>query len=256
MTVQRVEFTTNILPQTELAFSDSGPKAATALICENALLLGGLQHILSGTPFLVAEGASAAEPRQLRHPLQEHALFIIAAGPDFSRVSEIVRQVKELSPKARIVALADHFDLNFILQGREAGIDGFCLTATDRAVLIKSLELVMLGEPVLPSKLICSVVHSMSPSPQRQIQPLEAKSKLATPGGHKLSAREAEILSCLMDGAPNKVIARKLDVAEATIKVHVKAILRKLGAVNRTQAAMWATAYLPPKVPAEGPHVP
>jgi two-component system nitrate/nitrite response regulator NarL len=53
-----------------------------------------------------------------------------------------------------------------------------------------------------------------------------------------------EVLDCLRDGSSNKVIALKLDVAEATIKVHVKAVLRKIGASNRTQAAMWATAHL------------
>jgi two-component system nitrate/nitrite response regulator NarL len=61
----------------------------------------------------------------------------------------------------------------------------------------------------------------------------------------KLSVREREILSCLREGAPNKLIARKLEITEATIKVHVKAILRKIGAANRTQAAMWASQRLP-----------
>ena len=48
-----------------------------------------------------------------------------------------------------------------------------------------------------------------------------------------------------MEGTPNKLIARKLHVTEATVKVHVKAILRKIGATNRTQAAMWAIDHLP-----------
>jgi two-component system nitrate/nitrite response regulator NarL len=61
-----------------------------------------------------------------------------------------------------------------------------------------------------------------------------------------LSSREAEILHCLMQGAPNKIIARKLEVAEATVKVHIKAILRKIRVTNRTQAAMWAVAHFPP----------
>ena len=56
----------------------------------------------------------------------------------------------------------------------------------------------------------------------------------------RLSGREAQILHCLTKGASNKLIARDLGVAEATIKVHVKAILRKVKAANRTQAAMWA----------------
>ena len=51
-------------------------------------------------------------------------------------------------------------------------------------------------------------------------------------------------MTCLRDGAPNKVIARKLNLSEATVKVHVKAILKKIGASNRTQAALWATRYV------------
>jgi len=47
-----------------------------------------------------------------------------------------------------------------------------------------------------------------------------------------------------MRGEPNKVIAKRLDITEATIKVHVKAILRKVGVANRTQAAMWAKEHL------------
>jgi two-component system nitrate/nitrite response regulator NarL len=48
-----------------------------------------------------------------------------------------------------------------------------------------------------------------------------------------------------MHGSSNKIIARNLDITEATIKVHVKAILRKIRVANRTQAAVWATEHLP-----------
>ena len=55
----------------------------------------------------------------------------------------------------------------------------------------------------------------------------------------KRSTRESQILQCFTDDAPNKVIDHKLDVAEATVnKVHVKAVLRKIGAANHTQATM------------------
>jgi two-component system nitrate/nitrite response regulator NarL len=61
---------------------------------------------------------------------------------------------------------------------------------------------------------------------------------------HSLSARECEILRCLMEGSPNKLIARQFGLTEATVKVHVKAILRKTGMKNRTQAAMWAASHI------------
>src|SRR5439155_27058982 len=55
----------------------------------------------------------------------------------------------------------------------------------------------------------------------------------------QLSPREKAILRCLIEGDSNKCIARKIDIAEATVKVHVKAILRKIRVHNRTQAAIW-----------------
>ena len=55
----------------------------------------------------------------------------------------------------------------------------------------------------------------------------------------QLSPRENSILRCLIEGDSNKCIARKIDIAEATVKVHVKAILRKIRVQNRTQAAIW-----------------
>jgi two-component system nitrate/nitrite response regulator NarL len=83
----------------------------------------------------------------------------------------------------------------------------------------------------------------LSPEPETASEAPD-EPKASAPRLSNLSAREAEILSSLMDGAPNKVIARQLDVAEATVKVHVKSILRKIGASNRTQAAMWAKGHL------------
>jgi two-component system nitrate/nitrite response regulator NarL len=81
-------------------------------------------------------------------------------------------------------------------------------------------------------------------SQEHQHGTTEARIDNCLPGERRLSQREQEILRWLMEGAPNKVIARKLNVAEATVKVHIKAILRKIGAHNRTQAAMWATQQL------------
>ena len=66
-----------------------------------------------------------------------------------------------------------------------------------------------------------------------------------SPPAKGLSVRETVILRCLMDGDSNKIIARKFDITEATVKVHVKAILRKIQAKNRTQAAIWAASHLP-----------
>jgi two-component system nitrate/nitrite response regulator NarL len=175
----------------------------------------------------------------------EAALVLIEASQNTGRVLEMVKQVREQFPEARIVVLADKYDLDFVRQGHEVGVNDFCLTATAPEVLIKSFELVMLGESVLPFEVLRSI---MDAAPQNRDQPLQdniAEPRLSDLNHPKLSAREAQILGCLREGAPNKVIARKFDITEATIKVHVKAILRKIGAANRTQAAMWASQRLP-----------
>ena len=59
-------------------------------------------------------------------------------------------------------------------------------------------------------------------------------------GGNQLSPREMQILRHLLDGDSNKLIGKHLDITEATVKVHLKSLLRKIGVANRTQAAIWA----------------
>ncbi len=229
-------------PQAATNACGSGLKIATALLCENALQRTGLQHILSGTPFVVAEADSGTGAIPVRNEAQEPALCLIEANQNAKQISEAVRQARECFPKARVVALADQLDLSRMRLVLDAGVDGFCLTGASREVLIKSLELVMLGETILPTVAMQAVLDRLAQSPHSETLGSTATRNSSDPRVQKLSNREMEVLDCLRDGSSNKVIALKLDVAEATIKVHVKAVLRKLGAANRTQAAMWATA--------------
>jgi two-component system nitrate/nitrite response regulator NarL len=165
---------------------------------------------------------------------------------------DMIGALREQYPQTKIVVIGDQVDLDTIKRGLAAGLNGFCLTSSGREILIKSLEMVMLGETVLPSTLVCSMLNSPSwkSEPGHRIHAARSEVTTLDPRAHKLSTREAEILECLMEGAPNKVIARRFDVAEATVKVHVKAILRKIGAANRTQAAIWATEHLTTRVEA------
>jgi two-component system nitrate/nitrite response regulator NarL len=175
-------------------------------------------------------------------------LVLIDASQGISRLLEVVRRVREQSPEARIVALADRFDLDLVRLGHLSGVDAFCSAASTPEVLIKSFELVMLGEPSIPSGVVRSIVDGTYDRPQQpphEHVPEEPNSPDLI--SCKLSVRETQILNCLREGAPNKVIARRLEVAEVTVKVHVKAIMRKIGVANRTQAAMWASKCLTPQ---------
>ena len=109
-------------------------------------------------------------------------------------------------------------------------------------VFIRSLELVTLGQtpPAFVSLVLGPEEEQLDEQVARKEKTHEnsitsAKDML----GPQLSAREKSILRSLIEGASNKSIARKFDLAEATVKVHVKAILRKIQVQNRTQAAIW-----------------
>jgi two-component system, NarL family, nitrate/nitrite response regulator NarL len=221
-------------------------KTETILLCRNALISIGLKHLLEGTCFSVTGLASDEASFSERYPNTMPNLFIIDGSDNPGHVIDTARTLKDRHPEARIALIADGFDLPFVKLARSAGVDGFCLSAGGREVLIKALELVMLGEAVLPTHLM-ALLLDMAPA-GAELGPQDQASiglELSDPRLRKLSTRESQILNCLTEGAPNKVIARKLDVAEATVKVHIKAILRKIGATNRTQAAMWATNHLP-----------
>jgi two-component system nitrate/nitrite response regulator NarL len=220
---------------------------ATILICNNLLLRVGLKHLLENTCFAVSDTVFDETAPWRHHFSTPPALFIVDASNSSEELLAIIERLKQRLSAAKIVLVADQFDVRLVRRGFAVGVDGFCSAARGREVLIKSLELVMMGERILPGALVRSMLSQVALTADNDQDRPMAEPLPFDPGMHKLSSREAEILRCIMQGEPNKVIARKLDVAEATIKVHVKAILRKIGVANRTQAAIWATEHLPKK---------
>ena len=219
----------------------------TVLICKNSLLSMGLELLLADTRFAVSEIGSDEPPPQRPRLHVRPDLFIVDGNLSSQELLTRIKLLKAQYPNAKIVVVADNFDINFVRLGIEAGVDGLCLTTSNREVLINLLELVMSGEKIVPGALVLSMLGEMTSNTKPDRNSVTAAPLLHDAGIHRLSPREAEILRSLMRGEPNKVIAKRLDVAEATVKVHIKAILRKVGAANRTQAAMWATEHLTTK---------
>jgi len=225
---------------------DAASQISTILVSENSLLQAGLEHLLAATRFNVSSGVTGTGPFVLREA--NAALVIIVMKHCSAKAVELVNDVRAQCPEAKICILADEFEINSLLKAHEAGVTGFCLTTGERKLLTASLDLVMMGEGILPSRVILSALDRMDHRPEEPtLVPASSNENFRAAGltGQKLSAREGEILRGLMEGAPNKVIARQFGLSEATVKVHVKAILRKIGAKNRTQAAMWAADHIP-----------
>ncbi len=217
----------------------------TILICRNSLVRAGIRHILDGTPFIVAVELDDSAMLPV-FPDATPALYILDDSHSAEALAKMVADLKAQRPSARVAVLADHLDATTMMQALRAGMNGLCSTKMGRDALIKALELVMLGEAFIPAPLALAMLIDMSQAHERRPDVCSAHNPAddTATRTHNLSSREVEILEHLMGGESNKEIARKLDIAEATIKVHVKTILRKVRVTNRTQAAMWATAHL------------
>jgi two-component system nitrate/nitrite response regulator NarL len=214
----------------------------------------GLKHILSSTRYKVHSEVVMCWPfEDVYIQSEEPLLFVIDSNLVPDGRLDVVRCLKEQNPGSRVVVLADEFNLEDMAVCLRSGIDGYCLATTGCEALVKYLDLVMLGEVVFPAAMFLSAItpaREVSDNQKEIAINLARRPQISHPSEagsspvRSLSSREAEILQCLIQGAPNKVIARKLDVAEATVKVHIKAILRKIRVANRTQAAMWAVNHL------------
>jgi len=209
------------------------------------LLRTGIEQILDDVRFVVANSALQTTSERSAAGDTAADLFIVDENYRPHEILELIAELKAQNAAARVIVLAGQFDINAVISARHAGADGFCLTTSSRDVLIHSIALVMLGEVVMPSEQLLPFMGGHMNGVEHS-QELNIGERLnGTASKKPLSDREVEVLGMLKEGAPNKIIARKLNVAEATVKVHVKAILRKLGVDNRSQAAIWAAHHLP-----------
>jgi two-component system, NarL family, nitrate/nitrite response regulator NarL len=210
----------------------------TVLVCQNNFIRSGIEHILSGTRFVIL---AEADEQTLEAP----ALCLIYTDQAANDVCEAVNRLKTRWPSARMVLLSEHWDPAAVTHAFQAGLDGLCPTTMSRDALVLALELVVLGERFIPADVGLALLNAQ-PRDYEVGFGLSAAAVPANngPSGKSLSGREAQILHLITQGAANKVIARELGLAEATVKVHVKAILRKVKVSNRTQAALWAQQHM------------
>ena len=218
--------------------------SGTILLGKNSLLREGLAKILHSASFRVIASVSCADDLLASKCLPGQLLsLIVHTGDDFDAAIKQVERVRNLHPGGRIGIVTDRYRLEELVLAFRSGANGYFVDVMTCDVFIKSLELVMMGETVFPPAFLSFVLDSASDqsdeaSPSnRNNEAIVSDVKDSVLA--QVSPREQTILRCLIEGDSNKSIARKFDIAEATVKVHVKAILRKIGVHNRTQAAIW-----------------
>jgi two-component system, NarL family, nitrate/nitrite response regulator NarL len=209
-----------------------------SLLGKNEIAREGLRKILSGENFQI--NISAADPAVIMSRLPARnasgdAHVVVIDHSDGPGALDACKLLAAAKTEAKLVWLADRYAFDDVASAFQAGVDAVIVKEISCDPLIESIRLVAMGEKVFPSQLADDLANCM---PIAETGDWRSN---ATEVG--LSSREVEILETIMAGMANKVIARKFDICEATVKVHVKAILRKLGVENRTQAATWAVKH-------------
>jgi two-component system nitrate/nitrite response regulator NarL len=227
----------------------SNPDVLTLLICRNILLRTGIRQILSGTRFALTDDILGPASDLSVFARNESVLILLCESLAPDAYLETLGRLKVQCPSARVVVLADRLEPDAVVRLYEAGLNGLCSPAMVGSGLVRALELVIAGEIFLPAVIGLALLEQLSHPAMPDAHAVRTAPQSGLAG--RLSERETQILRCLMQGASNKEIGRQLDLAEATVKVHIKSILRKIRAANRTQAAMWAQQHLQMKV--EGP---
>ena len=217
---------------------------AIVLVGKSILLREGLARILRSANFrILASVSSADDLLPSKYQLHQPLFLVIRTGDDCDVALEQIKLFRNQHPSSRIAIVADHYRLSELTSAFRAGANGYFVDAMACDVFIKSVELVMMGETIFPPAFLSLLLDpegdrlgQVAPGDENNPEILIRNENTLAP---QLSTREKSILRCLVEGDSNKCIARKIDIAEATVKVHVKAILRKIRVQNRTQAAIW-----------------
>lgn len=225
------------------------PSISTVIMGQRALLREGLTSILQHTAYrIVATAATPAELKDMRLPAARRLIVILGVdGSDVSigELGESIHLLRSLVPRCTIVVVVEAsapIDVQRII---EFAPDGLIVNPGSRDILVKSLELSLMDRQVFVMGRLASSPAAGSSGSQDHEKANGAHSvsdlqPATAPNTPRLSQRERQILTCLARGDSNKAIARLCNIAESTVKVHLKAILRKTDANNRTQAAIWA----------------
>jgi two-component system nitrate/nitrite response regulator NarL len=204
----------------------------TCFIGKNCLLGEGIKSLLKKHGYTPLIEFYDVGQFSASHDFEKIHLALICSDLE-TDIRNGIKFCKENLKKARVAVLTQALDQSALYESYQAGADGYILKDVSADAFIGSINLIMAGQKVFPPALCFNMKPVFG----------AFSGMLLKPNFHEeseLSSREVDIVKCLAEGHSNKLIAKELDIAESTVKIHLKAILRKLGLSNRTQAAIWA----------------
>ena len=217
------------------------------VVDDHTLFRRGLMALIGQDAGLqvIGDASDASEALRQVPQLQPQVILLDNHLPGVLGVDAIAG-LRQASPTSRVVMLTVSEDGQDLATALRNGAQGYLLKTMDGELLFEAIRRAARGEPVVSPELLGKLVTAFqsqgAPEPAAvaegaQGTPAAAASLSASP----LSPREEEVLREIAQGASNKEIARRLDIAETTVKIHVQHILRKLGLSSRVQAAVYAS---------------
>ena len=172
-------------------------------------------------------------------------LFIVGIE---QKQDSICKNIRTKYPGSFIIAVGDETNRSLVRGALDDGANAALLSSVSPNALVSALDSVVNGRLLVIDDRLwpieTKVEEQFSSSLQQESPPLQNVQPWAAESNshalQHLSAREIAILERIVRGDSNKHVARFFNIAEPTVKAHVKAIFRKVGASNRTQAAIWA----------------
>ncbi len=209
------------------------------LIDDHTLFRSGIKALLQRQPgfSVVGEAGNALDGIKRAKSLQPDVVLLDIHMPGMTG-REAVSLVAEEAPGARVLMLTVSEDVEDLLQALRAGAHGYLLKNIETDFLVAAIRNAVAGESVMSPQMTSKLMKSVStPAPAALLETSDRDKQ------DRLSPREREILGFLARGASNKEIARSLELAESTVKIHVQNILKKLNLLSRVQAAVYAVEH-------------
>ena len=217
---------------------------AVILVGPSGLSKEGLHQVLKAHQFRTIIEAETLD--SVTDTTSSKARLVIMTDPSAEPgLAKTLRSLRAENPALRFVLLVDVNEPIKVENALRVPAHAFLSHRMSCDALIKVLEVVLADGAVVFSIELMTHLLSRAHDGAESSPPAVPSLPPLTANGRSLSDREVDILCCLTDGASNKLIARRFGIAESTVKIHVKGILRKINAQNRTQAAIWAFAHLP-----------
>jgi len=202
------------------------------IIDDHPLFRKGVVDLLSLDPSLqlVGEAASGEEGVALTQQLRPDLVLLDLNMRGMDGIETLRRLREGAGVQPRVLVLTVSNAEQDVLRALRAGVDGYLLKDMEPEEILAHLREVIAGGVAISPELTGLLARA-----------LRDDSGPVDPALAELTPREREILDLLAAGRSNKLIARELDLAVGTVKVHVKNLLKKLGLKNRVEAAIWAS---------------